>query len=309
MLYNDNNYKFKGGKNALSDWRKKPTEIEYWDEEVDSILAIDENGTTDLKGVRKNILNIYKDRTHNDRWFTITGVEIKKQDFIQYKDNITSIKYNHWQDGCFNYKNGRKRVVLHSRDIRRKEGPFNPKFINYSELMEDINSLVVNTPFMIYSSSIDKAEHVIKYTNPYHVYNLCLNFIIERYCLNLNRNGQSGIIMLEARGKKEDKQILRYLVNLLEQGNNFHQSEVFSCIKGIYFNPKWSKSNKNQLSYIQLELADLVSYPIHKYAKFEKKDQSFLCFENKFYNYPLINGYGLKIFPKKINHQNGGRPS
>lgn len=280
-----------------SDWRMRPTIIENWDPSINTILAIDENGTIDLNGVRKNLLNIYPDKAHNDRWFTITGVELKRENFYQFKNSINDIKYKYWKDGCFNYKSGRKRVVFHSREIRKQTGPFNPKIIDYDKFIDDITSLIANTPLTIYSSSIDKAEHIIKYAYPYPVYNLCLNFIIERYCMNLNKKGLTGIIMLESRGKKEDKIILEFLINLIDKGNNFNSADTFSCIKGVYFNPKWSKSNGNKMSYILLELADLISYPIHKYVKFNKKDEAFLNFENKIYNYPNVNGYGLKIFP------------
>lgn len=297
MNYN-NKYNYDESRmEKLDHWKKRPTIIEYWDDKVDSILAIDENGTIDLNGVRKNLIKIYTDDSHNDRWFTITAVEINREDFSNFRDSINSIKYGHWKDGCFDYKKGNKRVVFHSREIRKKTGPFNPKIINYSELINDINSLIANTPFRIYSSSIDKAKHILQYANPYPVYNLCLEFIIERHCRNLNRNGKKGIILLEARGKNEDRIILEYLVDLFKKGNRYNGPEFFSCIEGVYFNPKWSKTDFEKKSFVLLELADLVSYPIHKFAKLSKKDQAYLVLESKIYNYPYVDGYGLKLFP------------
>lgn len=281
----------------MSHWSECPLELEYWDENVDTIMAIDENGTIDLKGIMKNIVNIYNDINHDDRWFTITGVIMNKSDFPKFKEDINIIKYKHWEDGCFNYKTGKKRVVFHSREIRKKIGPFNPKIIKYDELIFDINNLVKKTPFTIFSSSIDKAKHILKYVKPYPIYNLCLNFIIERYCMYLNKRNQTGIIILESRGKKENKMVLDFLNNLIENGNNYFDSSEFSCIKGIYFNPKWSKSCNDKMSYILLELADLVSYPIYKYSKLRKKDKAFLLFEDKIFNYPETIGFGLKIFP------------
>ncbi|GLY12192.1 DUF3800 domain-containing protein [Pseudobacillus badius] len=281
----------------MSDWRKRPTLIESWDESIDSILSIDENGTIDLKGVRKNILKVAEDPAHNDRWFTITGVELSRKNFEEFRDNFNSVKYEHWKDGCFDYKSGNKRVVFHSREIRKKEGPFNPKLINYGTLMTDISAAIEGTSFNIYSSSIDKARHIIKYTNPHPVYNLCMEFILERYCRTLKETGSSGILLLESRGKKEDAEVLKYLVNLLEKGNRYWTCEDFSCIKGIYFNPKWSNTHNKKMSFVLLELADLVSYPIHKFVKFGAEDPAYNIIKKKIQNYPYIHGYGLKTFP------------
>lgn len=281
----------------MSDWSVRPTPIHDWEESIDSILSIDENGTVDLKGVRKNIVNVYRNSNHPDRWFTITGVAQDRDDYLDFKEAMNNLKYKHWENGCFNYKKGVKRVVFHSREIRKKEGPFNPNLINYSELLNGISDVVSTVPFKIFSSSIDKAKHIIQYTNPYPVYNLCLEFILERYCMSLLNDNKNGIIILESRGKKEDKEILQYLVNLLKNGNRYHDGKHFSCIKGVYFNPKWSEPHNKQMSYVSLELADLVSYPIHKFVKLDKKDVAFQSFEGKICNYPNYSGYGIKIFP------------
>jgi hypothetical protein len=36
-------------------WRDKPTGIDEWDENIDTVIAIDESGTTDLKD-RKSVV-------------------------------------------------------------------------------------------------------------------------------------------------------------------------------------------------------------------------------------------------------------
>lgn len=251
----------------------------------------------DLKGIKNNFIKVYKDKAHNDRWFTISGIELKRSNYRQFIDLINSVKYGHWNDGCFQYKSGNHRVVFHSREIRKRIGPFNPKLLNYGELMNDITSVIDKTPFDIYSSSIDKAMHLFKYTNPFPVYNLCMEFILERYCRSLNSTGESGILLLESRGKKEDAEVLTYLTKLIEKGNKFFTCDDFSCIKGIYFNPKWSVKHQKKMSFPILELADLVSYPIHKFVKLNTKDLAYQVVEKKIKNYPIVNGYGLKIFP------------
>lgn len=283
-------------------WKERPVSIEDWDESIDTVMAIDENGTTDLKGIRKKIFDhIFQPSKidDSDNIFTITGVVLERQYFPIFKDAINSVKFAHWDDGIFKYKKGPKRVVFHSREIRKREGPFNPKIIDYNKFITDLSGFIESTPFVVYSSSIDKVEHILKYSNPYHVYNLCLEFIIERYCRYLRRFSKTGILLLESRGKKEDAQILKFLVEFLEKGNRYWSSDDLSRIKGVYFNPKWSIAHQSQASYILLELSDLVSYPIHKYVKTGTQDKSFDIIVKKMSNYPLVKGYGLKIFPEK----------
>lgn len=262
-------------------------------------MAIDENGTTDLKGI-KRIVNKYLSEdeiipsNYEHQWFTISGVVMDRKDFPDFRNKITNIKYSYWEQGKFRYKKTTKRVVFHSREIRKKEGPFNPNIINYSAFMNDLSSMINDIPFRIYSSSIDKIQHVIQYVTPYNPYSLCLTFIVERYCRYLRARNKNGILLLESRGKKEDHQILSHLVEFLERGNKYWSQDKLSCIHGVYFNPKW---HSKQASFINLELADLVSYPIHKYVKRNVQDKAYQIIQPKIYGYPSINGYGLKIFP------------
>lgn len=282
----------------MGNWWERPTLIEEWPISIDSILTIDENGTPDLKGIKKILQSTFweKDKLKNleHNIFTITGVEMEREHFPQFRDLINSIKYAYWENGMFEYQNKPKRVVFHSRDIRKKQGPFNPKRINYETFLNDLSNLIEKTPFTVLSSSIDKLQHVLKYSNPYHVYTLCLEFILERYAMLLKTKNQKGMLLLESRGKREDAEILKFLVEFLKNGNNYINRQDLNCITGVYFNPKWSKLHDEKLSYPLLELTDLVSYPIHKYVKYNTKDYAFKIVEKKI---SRINGFGLKIFP------------
>ncbi|MFC0560885.1 DUF3800 domain-containing protein [Halalkalibacter alkalisediminis] len=286
-------------------WKERPEMINYWDNEIDTMMAIDENGTNDLKSLLKKRQESLFDFTYGNpqieesiKWFTITGVVMKRDDFPQFKEAITSTKMQYWEGGLYNYKNGTRRVVFHSREIRKSVGPFNPKLIDYHGLLVDITKLISDTPFTIYNSTINKLKHVQNYSIPFPVYDLSLDFIVERYCRELRRNSCTGALLIESRGRKEDFKILQHLVDLLENGNKFWSSDDFKCIKKIYFNPKWCSVNDYKRSFIQLELADLVSYPIHKYNIRGIKDRAFNSIQSKIYNYPNFEGYGIKVFPK-----------
>ena len=72
-------------------------------------------------------------------------------------------------------------------------------------------------------------------------------------------------------------------------------NELSDRILGIYFNPKWNQGYDNTFS--GLEIADLTSYPIHKYIRNNKKDKAFLALENKIDKYPDYINKGIKVFP------------
>lgn len=71
--------------------------------------------------------------------------------------------------------------------------------------------------------------------------------------------------------------------------------ELQNKIAGIYFNPKWNKKYDDTFS--GLEVADLSSYPIHKYVRNKNKDKAFIILENKIDKYPNYMNKGVKIFP------------
>jgi hypothetical protein len=292
---------------VTGEWRRRPTLIDNWPEDVESIMAIDENGTTDLEYFKKQKekypMEILKasmglsNKYDNDKWFTTTGVIMNRDEYPKFRDDIVTLKETFWPEGKAYYKGQLRRVVFHSREIRKKEGPFEPSQFDYDRFVRELSLLIEKTPYVAFSASINKVKHVQKYKNAFHVYNLCLNFIVERYCHWLNANNKKGLLFLESRGKDEDHRILKYLINLLDNGNNYNGPEHFCNIVGVYFNPKWSLSHNYQMSFPLLELADLVSYPIYKHMRSQKKDLAFKVVEKKLFSYPHYNGYGLKQFP------------
>ncbi|PIC88002.1 hypothetical protein CSV72_02305 [Sporosarcina sp. P20a] len=266
-------------------WMERPTVLEEWPENIDRILAIDENGIPELK----SIVNPSNDLL---QWFTITGVMLTQQEFMNARKNFVNLKSKYWNEGLFNGQ----RVVFHSRDIRKKIGAFNPRFVNPEDLKADIDQLLVELDYTIYTSSIDKFAHGRQYIYPYPVYDLCFEFVLERFCHELRNNRHTGLIVMESRGFKENQVLLKTAMNLLNKGNRYYSSDEFSLIKGIYFNPKRTKNKK--LSFPMIELADLVSYPIHSYVRKNTEVTGFNIIKNKLYNHPNYSGFGMKIFPK-----------
>lgn len=64
---------------------------------------------------------------------------------------------------------------------------------------------------------------------------------------------------------------------------------------GFYFNPKWYGGHSS--TFAGLEIADLYSYPIHQYVKYQKENLSFQTIKPKLHGFPDYKNKGLKIFP------------
>ena len=106
-----------------------------------------------------------------------------------------------------------------------------------------------------------------------------MKFLLERY-IYATRNHKKGIIVIESRKSRNDSKLLKQIVNLFLTGSEYLKEVEFrDRIKGIYFNDK--RNYQQTHSYIGLEIVDLCSYPINKYIKLSKKDESFLIIENK----------------------------
>lgn len=272
-------------------WKDKPTAINNLEIDGGYIFAIDENGTSILPESIPFMDESEKDP--NKQWLTLTGIMINLEEYNLIQKNVIDLKNKYWRNGLFKDK----RVVFHSRDIRKKQGAFNPKIIDYDSFMFDLRKLLSDSKYKIFSINVDKYRHVNQYVTPHPVYELSAEFILERFCFELQSRLKKGIILFESRGEHEDKELLEKVLSVISEGNDFSRPKHFNRIEGVYFNPKRTEDEK--LSYWVLELADIVSYKIHRYIKNDERDELFNSIEKKIYKYPNHYGKGLKIFPRK----------
>ncbi len=281
----------------MSKWYDKPIRVLSLKREIDYIMCIDENGSSsNLTYVLKQISN-EKELSEDDKYFTITGCIFTKDDYFNSKRLIKSLKNKYWNNGVFyDTKSKRdKEICFHSRDIRKHNGCFNDNIINYNEFMIDLSDTMKDIKCKIISISVNIYEYLKKgYTH--NIYNVAFDFLLERYIYD-TENNKKGIIMLEARGKEEDKELLKHISKVINHTGTkkISSKELKNKIDGVYFNPKWNEDYN--FTYVGLEITDLFSYPIHKYIKRNIKDKAFLIFEDKIVGYPNYNNKGIKIFP------------
>ena len=281
----------------MSKWYDKPTKIISMKKDIDYVMCIDENGSSsNLTYVLKQISN-EKEISEDDKYFTITGCIFTIEEYMSSKKNIKSLKNKYWENGMF-YDNKLKRdkcVCFHSRDIRKRDKCFNDSVINYNEFMVDLSDAMKSIQCKIISISINFYEYLKKgYTH--NVYNVAFDFLLERY-IYATDNNKKGVIMLEARGKDEDNELLEHISKVINKTwtKKISSKELKSKIDGVYFNPKWNEEYSS--TYVGIETTDLFSYPIHKYVKRNTKDKAFLTFEDKIVRYPNYINKGIKTFP------------
>lgn len=280
-------------------WWSKPTSLEEFEANIDYIMFVDENGhATHLDKIKRKLA---KGETvkNSELFFTVTGCAIARTDFPQIRQKIIELKARYWPpNGEYLCEGSFRKVCFHSRDIRRRNMPFTSKQIDRNRFLQDLSNFISNSPFVVFSSTLNTELHAMRYKYPQHPYNLCINFIFERFAKYFLLPKQAcGAVVFEARGKKEDFFLLNHCVQILKNGTCFALPKELKTIKGIYFNPKWSQQSNFKKSYFGLEIADLVSYPIHKFARDNIKDPAYKIIEPKFYGYPNYIGKGLKIFP------------
>lgn len=284
----------------MQDWRITPTSIDSIDilkENITHISFFDENGSSDMDTVKKSI-DENKTLNENEIYFNVTAVTIESKDITMIGEKISSLKSKYWQpDGKCQYRNGDvKKVVFHSREIRRSEGPFSKNVIDYNCFLSSLSELIESIPIVINTSFINKQSHYLLYgMNCQMPYDISLMFILERIVNHVLKDSDKVIIILESRGKKEDMQILLHINKIITFGTYYVTSRQFNKIKGIYFNKK--RTADNALSYFGLEIADLCSYPIYRYCINRESSRSFDVIEHKLHAFPNYWGKGLKKFP------------
>ncbi|MDG2433800.1 DUF3800 domain-containing protein [Flavobacterium sp.] len=220
--------------------------------------------------------------------FLLCGLICSADNYTLTKEAINAIKKEFWQN---------KEVILHSRDIRKCEKEFQILFD--LELKRNfynkINAVIENSKYRILASAINKKKSIKTYGKLSNdVYELALSFIIERaiFCLDEIKEVHKHLeIIIEKRGKKEDKKLEEHFQRLIARGTAYVSAErLVEVALKITFKDK--KENINGL-----QLADLIAYPIARYVIEPKRaNPAFEVLEKKIY---MKNGrrYGLKIFP------------
>jgi hypothetical protein len=210
-------------------------------------LYIDEVGHHDLK----------TSDDPNERYLGLTGVIME----IGYAEEEFTNRLDALKPEVF----GRVDFVLHRRDIiDKKREPFTAlRDENLRQQFDEkLLGLINDSTYHCITAHIDKKEHRERYVvwqfQPYHY---CMTVMLERYVQFLERKDVVGDVMLESRGKKENKQLAKSYRRIVEKGTDHVPSVLFEkrlTSKEIKLKPKADNT-------AGLQLADLIASPACRY--------------------------------------------
>lgn len=220
--------------------------------------------------------------------FVLCGILISEIEYQMVNNNIVELKRVFWKE---------QKVILHSRDIRKCEREFQILFDLEikKHFYHRLNGIIANSLYTIIASAINKQNHIKQYGRlADDVYEIALSFVIERavFCLDDVNDPEKVLkIIIEKRGRSEDKKLDEHFQKIQSRGTGYVSSERLKAYQlDIDFKDKKEDING-------LQLADLIAYPIARYViDPERANPSFDVFESKFYTKNKLR-HGLKIFP------------
>jgi hypothetical protein len=221
-------------------------------------LFIDEVGNGDLQGSAT---------IDNERYLSLTGI-ITRLDLYQKKfiPEVAAFKTD-----IFGPEIGSS-VILHRREITRKEGVFSilrdPEVC--AKFDDGLLRLFKELPYMASTIVIDKREHLKTYGvwhfDPYHY---CLTAMIERYVLWMNRHKYTGDVTVEPRNQKPDRKLKKSFLGIHQKGTGNIPAALIQqrlTSKDIKFTPKIANCPA-------MQICDLLAYPSFKGMKYERIGQ------------------------------------
>ena len=192
-----------------SEWKKGPSINEWPSNDTTHVAFFDENGNSNMI----DIINGKNNEENMDNYFSLTCILIDNDKLNAIKNNINILKEKYWANGIYTYisKDGckiNKKVCFHSREIRKKIGPFSVNEINYDSFMTDLTDFITSQEFIILHCFINKKELLKKYgglvKDPYE---LAITFIFEVLLGKILKSHDKLECIFESRGKKEDKML------------------------------------------------------------------------------------------------------
>jgi hypothetical protein len=189
---------------------------------------------------------------------------------------------------------GHDMVILHEREIRKREGPFKILFDKdvRDAFYRNLNATIDGAEFKVVACIIDKYRFRntgYKADNPYRV---AMEFGLERAFYEIQGEGQSGkktFVVFESRGKKEDDELE------LEFRRIMDRTKIAGMPKTFVFLTASKKTNSSGL-----QLADMVARPLGLHVLRPDQNNRALTISLKKLRKSRegeINGWGLKLLP------------
>lgn len=189
---------------------------------------------------------------------------------------------------------GHDMVILHEREIRKREGPFKILFDKdvREAFYQRLNSTIDEATFKVVACIIDKYKYRntgYKADSPYRV---AMEFGLERAFFEIQGKGQTGkktFVVFESRGKKEDDELESEFRRLMSRTKVIGMRSTFEFL---------TASKKTNSSGLQL--ADMVARPLALHGlRPDQTNRALAIILKKLRRSRQgeINGWGLKLLP------------
>ena len=217
--------------------------------------------------------------------FVLCGWIFNKEDYIEKElAAVSKIKFDYF---------GHDAIVLHSRDIRKRLGPFQilANVATRKRFMSDIANYFALTSGTLIAAGIHKQRHRYRYKQPNDPYSISLLFCLERIYAFIRDHGEAErtlYCIFEQRGKAEDDELAGHF-NRICAGDNMWGALPFRMVF----------ANK-QTNMPGLQAADLAAYPIARHViDAAAPNPAYDVLAPKFRKSPKgqMLGWGLKVFP------------
>jgi len=192
---------------------------------------------------------------------------------------------------------GREDLVLHTSDITRNRNGFErmiePDF--RERFYRELNQLMRSLRYTVVACAVRKVEHLSRYgVAALDPYMLCLDILVERFCMELGDVTGGGVIVAEKRDPTLDHELELAWLNLKIQGTRYIKAkDIEKRILALNLRAK----SENMTG---LQLADLVVTPVGRKVLGKVIKEDFMVIQEKFRRGPRGNyeGYGLVVLPK-----------
>lgn len=257
-----------------SSQRKQPQFSSY-------IVYVDESGDSSLEKIDKGY-----------PVFVLAFCVFHKRYYAeQLVPEVQGLKFNYF---------GHDMIILHEKEIRKKEPPFSFRTKEIEKgFMDDLTQIIKSSKFILIATAILKSQLTAKpEQNAYHI---ALKYCLENLYLFLQEKQQYEqthltFVVFESRGEKEDKELELEFRRICHKENRFKENLPFEII-----------IKSKQANSTGMQFADLFARPIRRHLidGEGKENRAFQVLEQKFFcadknklgcNY---HGFGLNLYPQE----------
>jgi len=216
--------------------------------------------------------------------FVLSLVLVRRSEYVEtILPAVNEFKLRYWDH---------EGVNLHSRDIRKAEGPFrilqNP--IRRQRFMEALSELMRSLPYELFVVGIRKQLLTDRYADATDPYQLALKFVMERLVGYLERHNQVALpLIVEGRGRNEDNELKATFYDLTNHGSEYVAKERFQKRRFLL------QFHDKRENIAGIQLADLCAHPsARKILKPSQENRPYEIVKDHMYG---GLGWGWKVFP------------